>query len=448
MKAFVNARIFDGRSESISPHTAIVINDAGRIDAVGGDDLAIARTWEVIECDGRVVYPGLIDMHAHLNEACLPLMIDNGVTTARDVGNELEPILELRHSTAGGAARGPRIHCAGPMLDGEPPMWPESSAPVTDQESAAAAVEQLVDAGVDGIKAYMGITAPVLASIIDASHRRERPVTAHLGAATCLDAARAGIDSLEHAPQALYASVVSPGQALGWDQRRTLGQSRFWARFYQGWSLVKPDSCRVSDVLGQLCERGVALDPTLLVGRRMIDWALDPGALADLPSTVDAAISQDWVKNADWFVAQWSRDEALAARDAEDVIAAVVAEFARMGGTMVAGTDAPFSFLVPGVSLHQELELLVWAGLSNGQALRAATGAAAKCLGWDADVGAIKPGAFADLVVCRGDPLRSITDSAKIAQVYKGGEPAEASVHHQQGSANRAPSSCHRRDSG
>ena len=448
MKAFVNARIFDGQSELISGDTVIVVNDDGRIGAVGGDGLAIAGTWEVIDCHGCVVYPGLIDMHAHLNAACLLLMIDNGVTTVRDVGSDLASILELRRSIAAGTVRGPRIHCAGPMLDGEQPMWPEASVPVTGREAAAAAVDQLADAGVDGIKAYMGISAPVLASIVEASHRRGLRVTAHLGAATCLDAARAGIDSLEHAPQALYAGVVTPEQVLAWDKRRTLGQSRFWARFYQGWALVNPGSPQVGKVLGELCERGVALDPTLLVGRRMIDWALDPGALTGLASTVDVTISQDWVKNADWFVAAWSRDETLTARHAEDVIAAVVAQFAKMGGTVVAGTDAPFSFLVPGVSLHQEMELLVRAGLSNGQALRAATGAAAKCLGWDADVGAIKPGAFADLVVCRGDPLRSITDSAKIAQVYKGGEPAEASGHNQEGLANRAPSSCHRHDSG
>jgi imidazolonepropionase-like amidohydrolase len=72
------------------------------------------------------------------------------------------------------------------------------------------------------------------------------------------------------------------------------------------------------------------------------------------------------------------------------------------------------------------MELLVRAGLSAGQVLRAATGAAADRLGWGADVGTIQAGRLADLVVCRGDPLTSITDSARIAAVYLGGEPVRA----------------------
>jgi hypothetical protein len=426
VKAFVNARVFDGASESLSPHTVIIVGDDGRIAAVGGRDQEIAAGWEVVDCQSRIVYPGLIDMHSHLQDESLSLLIRHGVTTARDVGNDLDLILRLRDATASGAIRGPRIHCAGPLLDGKRPMWPDMSIPVEDEHAAAAAVDRLAAAGVDGLKLYMGITAELLDPIAATAGSHGLPVTAHLGAASCLDAARAGIGCLEHACQSLYAALVPASEFLVWDKRWTLGQSRYWAGFYRGWAQVDPDDAKVLGVLTELRDRNVALDPTLLVNRRLVDWAVDPAALADLESVVDPAVSRDWVANARWFVADWSPEDTAVAVNALAVVDAVVARFARLGGIVVAGTDAPFSFLVPGISLHEEMELLVRAGLSAGQVLRAATGAAAARLGWDADVGTIAPGRFADLVVCRGDPLASIKDSARIAAVYQGGELVHA----------------------
>jgi imidazolonepropionase-like amidohydrolase len=426
VKAFINARIFDGATDSLGPHTVIVVGDDGRIAAVGGRDLQIADAWEVIDCHSRVVYPGLIDMHSHLQEESLSLLIRHGVTTTRDVGNDLDVILRLRDATASGQILGPRIHCAGPLLDGKRPMWPDMSIPVEDEHEAGAAVDRLAGAGVDGLKLYMGITADLLQPIVAAARRHDLPVTAHLGAASCLEAARSGVGCLEHACQALYASLVPASEFLVWDKRWTLGQSRYWAGFYHGWAQVDPDDAKVLGVLTELRDRNVALDPTLLVNHRLVDWAVDPGALADLESLVDPALSRDWVANAKWFVADWSARDTTVAVQALAVVDAVVARFARLGGTVVAGTDAPFSFLVPGVSLHEEMELLVRAGLSAGQVLRAATGAAAARLGWGADVGTIEPGRLADLVVCRGDPLTSITESARIAAVYRGGELVHA----------------------
>jgi imidazolonepropionase-like amidohydrolase len=428
VKAFVNARIFDGTTESLSPHTSIVVRDDGRIDSVGGPDLEIGSAGEVVDCGGLVVYPGLIDMHSHLQEESLGLLIRHGVTTARDVGNDLDLILTLRTATSSGAVLGPRIHCAGPLLDGERPMWPEMAIAVADERAAAAAVSTLASAGVDGIKLYMGILPGFLRPIVETAQAHGLPVTAHLGAATCLEAARSGVGCLEHACQALYAALVPAAEFLVWDKRWTLGQSRYWAGYYRGWAKVDPDGAQVTDVLSELRDLDVALDPTLLVNQRLVDWAVDPGALSHLESLVDPAVSRDWVANAEWFTADWSAADTSVAVDALAVVGAVVARFAGLGGTIVAGTDAPFSFLVPGISMHEELQSLVAAGLLPGQALRAATGTAAERLGWAADVGTVRPGRFADLVICAGDPLRSISDSAAISEVYKGGELAYAAA--------------------
>jgi Amidohydrolase family len=422
MKAFLNAMITDGRGEGLSASTSsILVDDSGRIEAVGTGDLAVPEGYEVLDCRGHTVYPGLIDMHTHLNEASLGLFVDHGVTTVRDVGNDLQTVLGLRATTSDGTARGPRIHCAGPLLDGDPPIFPATSLSVEDEAGITAAVKYLVGAGVDGIKLYMGISPAQLAAAVDAAHAAEVPITAHLGATSCLEAAQAGVDSLEHAPQALYSSIVSPDQVLEWDKRRSLGQSRFWAQFLRGWALVDPDAGRTADVLGTLLEHKVALDPTLVVFQRMVDWATDPDSLRGLADQVDPTISERWVSAAEWFVADWSADDLQVARDALEVVKAVVARFAGLGGTFVVGTDVPFTFLVPGASLHQEMELLVEAGLAPARVLRAATADAARYLGWADDVGAIAAGRFADFVVCSGRPLEDIRDLAQITAVYQGG---------------------------
>lgn len=422
MKAFLNATVVDGSAEPSPGTRSIIVGDGGRIDAVGLGDLPVPEGCEVVDCHGQTVYPGLIDMHTHLKEAALGLFVDHGVTTVRDVGNELDTVLSLRSATSEGTARGPRVHCAGPMLDGDPPIFGGgTSLVVSDEEQAVAAVKKLVEAGVDGIKLYMGINRAQVAAAVEAAHEAGVPVTAHLGATSCVEAARAGVDSLEHAPQGLYSSTVPPEHVLEWDKRRSLGQSRFWAQFLRGWAMVDPDAGRTTDVLGTLKDHGVALDPTLFLFQRMIGWASDPDSLRALMDEVDPTISERWISAAEWFVSDWTADEVQVARDALEVVGAVVARFEALGGTLVIGTDVPFTFLVPGACLHQEMQLLVKAGLSPARVLRAATEDAARCLGWADDVGAIAPGRFADFVVCSGRPLDNIGDLARVTAVYKGG---------------------------
>jgi enamidase len=100
---------------------------------------------------------------------------------------------------------------------------------------------------------------------------------------------------------------------------------------------------------------------------------------------------------------------------------AFIRRFAAAGGSVVAGTDVPTRGLVPGVSLHQELERLVSAGLTPAQALQAATGAAGRALGYQGIVGTIEAGAYADLLVVAGDPLKQIRNADRILRIFKGG---------------------------
>ncbi len=100
---------------------------------------------------------------------------------------------------------------------------------------------------------------------------------------------------------------------------------------------------------------------------------------------------------------------------------AFVRRLAESGGMVVAGTDVPTGAIAPGAGLHQEMERLVALGLTPRQALSAATGNAARALGYQGIVGTIEAGAYADLVLVAGDPLRSIADADRIIRVFKGG---------------------------
>jgi imidazolonepropionase-like amidohydrolase len=98
-----------------------------------------------------------------------------------------------------------------------------------------------------------------------------------------------------------------------------------------------------------------------------------------------------------------------------------VALYARLGGKIAAGTDTPQQFVVPGASLHRELELYVTSGMSPAAALFTATGGAAALLGIEERVGTIGAGMAADFLLLDGDPLTDIRNTRRIAVVVKDG---------------------------
>lgn len=426
---------------------ATVVIENGRFSSIGpSETVQIPRGSSVIDASEKTVIPGLIDMHAHLKDGLFPLFLAAGVTTVKDVGNHLERVSAWRDAEASEELLSPRIRMCGPLLEGDPPMWPDISEILLDGPSASSAVDRLAAAGVDALKIYMRLTAPVMGPLIERAHHHQLPVTGHLGRVPTAEAIELGIDGLEHAPQGLYSEVVPTHLQRDADERITLGQSTFWARFLEGWTAVDPDGPDVRQMVDLMVERDVFLVTTLVTFDRMFGHGAEKRQTAPGVEHVPDDVSRRWEDYIGWFTEGWTETDFEVARQAMDTVGAVVAALHAAGGRVVAGTDAPAGYAAPGFSLHRELELLVDAGLSTADALLSATSAAAAALHADDEVGTVEPGKLADCVIVNGDPLADIREMRNIALVVKGGqmwEPGQllsADIPEDTGTHRRVPS--------
>jgi imidazolonepropionase-like amidohydrolase len=354
--ALINVRVFDGR-ELREPGTVVI--DGGIV----GNDSAGAR---IIDAGGATLLPGLIDAHVHLlNEGHLRQLADFGVTTALDMGAWPPSMVDsLRNRTGMADIRSAGIPAttAG-SRHSHLPGWPAEEM-VDGPAGAAQFVADRIAEGADYIKLIVDTPGPdqeTLDALVAASHRHGKLTVAHAVSTAALDMAlQAGVDMVTHAPldRPLTASAAAR-------------------------------------ILVQKC----VVIPTLTMMKGIADRVA--AAAAAQPEGVPAA-----------------GPSYESARDS-------VAELHRAGVPILAGTDANAAPGIPfsprhGESLHDELELLIDAGLSTVEALRAATVLPAQHFGLH-DRGVIEPGRRADLVLIDGDPIADIRATRQIRRVWCAG---------------------------
>lgn len=388
--AIRDVALFDGVNRL--EHTNVTFDE--RVLAVGQP----VPDSEVIDGAGHTVLPGLVDMHVHLKEEDrLALYLEHGVTTVKDVGNNLDRVVAWRRASAAGEIAAPRIHLCGPLLDGDPPMWPDHSV-VVDAENAERTVDELARANVDALKLYVYLEPEATRTVIRRAHQRGLRVSAHLGRTKASDAVGFGLDGIEHVAQGFYADVVPPERVLDPDDRLRLGIAPFWAQFMAGWAAVDLESERVRRTVELVAENGTFVVPTLVVMERMLEAHGDPDS--DLFRLVES----------------WSDAEHATAAQGFENLVAFVGVLHEGGVTIVAGTDVS-----QGESLHRELEHFVEAGLAPSDALRCATSVAADALGPASQTGRIATGRPSDLVLVDGDPLEEISAVRNVRAVFKAG---------------------------
>ena len=419
-----NVRVFDApRATLLEGLRDVVVRD-GRIAAIGPPGLAAAGLREI---DGRggTLLPGLVDVHTHTGStpnppwkiALLPDVGENlsaflyaGVTTVLDLGNLSPAVFQEREKLATGAHLGPHLYAAGPIFTepgGHPAevlrawlpwylRWyvlPRAVREVATPDEARRAVEALLPEHPDVLKLAIdaGATdvprlAPeTIAAIATAGHAAGVRSIAHVGSsAEAVDAVRAGVDALAHSP---------------------------WR--------------------DELTDEAVALIAT---ARVPVVVTLAIWDVAEGPRPSFLPIEHE-VARPDVMVALLapppSRDAATAAflravAAGHDARRRNVAKLRAAGVTILAGSDASNAGHFPGAGLHLELAKMVEAGLTPGEALRAATWENARFLaGEAAEFGETAVGKRADLVLVAGDPTARIDELGRITQVVLDGTVLE-----------------------
>jgi imidazolonepropionase-like amidohydrolase len=420
--ALVGATVIDGTGGPPLADAAIVVR-RGTIEFVGPRAaFELPKKTREVDVSGRWIIPGLIDAHCHLAPAAdwaPSRYLAWGVTTLRDVHGDLNTILGIRKRANLGPGNNPRVYVAGAMIDGLPATYRDAIA-VNVENNARKAVDRLVSAGTDLIKVYTHVDAALLRAIIDEARAFNLAVTGHLGMTDALTAAKAGISSIEHMSGVPEAASTDPSALFAAHYR---GFLQGWTASERSWAQL--DSAALARVATRLAEQKVAIIPTLVLHEtlsRLDDRAvLNDPALAEVP----AAQQKEWDVSGLIARAGWTGADFTAFRRSRPNQDLFLRIFAAAGGQIAAGTDASNQLLVPGYSEHREMELLVRAGLTTREALRAATRNGAVLLGVDS-LGLLAPGKAADLVVLTKNPLADIRNTRAIQSVMIRGQLLDA----------------------
>jgi imidazolonepropionase-like amidohydrolase len=391
----------------IDPHegTAVsgvtVVVRAGRITSIGTDTV-IPRNSTKIDGRGKFLMPGLWDMHVHLGFArasAFPAFVANGVTAVRDLGGELAEIDRWRTEIATGARVGPLIVRVGPMLVGQNPL--RFQLLIATPEQGRDAVRRLRAEGVDQIKV------------------KSMPRDVYV--AVMAEAQALGLSVTGHVPTVMTPEEVSDaGQSI--EHVNSLFDGTFQAARRGKPFVAEVALWRTGDEARALFQRfvrnGTYVDATLVPYER-----LSNRLVAGLPDP-------DWQYTAASARAEAEkqigrvRDDAGPQPRIDDPdfreLQAVTRMMHDAGVTLLAGTDVSF-INAPGFSLHDELELLVGAGLPPVAALRAATSAPAAVFP-KLQTGSIAPGRRADLVLLDANPLIDIRNARRIRAVILAGK--------------------------
>ena len=416
--AFVHATVIDATGAAPKRNQTVVVS-GGRIAAVGDSaDVAIPSGARAIDATGKFLIPGLWDLHVHTRYQGidhLRLLLVNGITTARDMGgpwSHLNIIKRWRDEIARGERIGPRLLTGGPLLDGADSPW-SHAAVVPDEEEGRRVVRQLSAEGADFAKVYSGLTRESFFAIADEARSVGLPVVGHVpNAVSVTEASDAGQRSVEHMTGILLASSDREGEFRNGDRfdplrLRALRNSLDLSKF---------------EALAALLRRnGTSVVPTLSNGWTRLGRARqDEGVLeADRLRYVPEAYRTEWTR-----LQPPSVDfETISFETGVELVGLLHAH----GVSILAGTDVVKPFFVPGFSLHDELRLLVDAGLSELEAIQAATRNAARFVGME-DVGTIELGMVADLILLDADPLENIENTRTIAAVVSRGRLIERSA--------------------
>ena len=390
--ALVGGTLIDATGKPPTPD-AVVLIQGDRIVAAGPrSSITIPTGAKIVDVTGKFLLPGLWDMHAHLYQTELgPTYLAAGITSARDVGNDIETATALRDAAKEKRGLGPRLLLAG-YIDGK--NGHSFDVEVETAEEARAAVQRYKNAGYEAIKIRDTVKLETLKVICAEAHRLGMTVSGHVPEGlNAFQAVEAGMDQISHlnyVETAFFPNLEHNGLEAPIN-------------------LKAPNSVKA---LKFFKEHGTVVDATDAVIELMLRpmnvpiETFEPG-FSKVPAELTVQINKKGK----------SADLAEPLRMVLDVVLKVTGALHKAGVPIVAGTDVG----VPGHTLHRELELYVKAGFTPLEAIQAATIVPARVMKVDQEVGTIETGKRADLIIVDANPLDNISNIRKISFVVTQG---------------------------
>jgi imidazolonepropionase-like amidohydrolase len=377
---------------------------------------------------GKFIIPGLWDMHAHpligdesdlqrLKTFSYPMFLANGVTGARVMrgppdANKFRALLSANRIVA------PRLYIGSPLIDGGDPRASNySRIRVSTPQQARQVVDEQKRNGADFLKVYDMLSLETYLAIAEESRRQHIPFAGHVPfAVDALVASAEGQRSFEHLFWITIACSAEGDDLRPRYAAATTTMRERTAIGRQAQDSFDEDKCR--NMISVLKANRTWVVPTFAVGHLFSnadDPALDKDPRLRYVSPQTREEGRAWTATA-------SPEEVARNRKTYALDEKVVGEMYRAGVPILAGTDVGANwYLFPGFSLHDELQLLVHAGLTPLAALQAATWNAARFMGATDRYGSVTSGKMADLVILDADPLRDITNTQQIyAVVFDG----------------------------
>jgi imidazolonepropionase-like amidohydrolase len=403
-----------------APFIADVVLRNDRIATIGRN-APVPAGATVLDVTGDYIVPGFTDMHAHVtflrdgtlsrydratSEQVLRLLLAYGVTTVRNPAAPAVDGVALREDVARGAIPGPRIFTAGEALNGRP---------FSTSAQIRAEIDRQAGVGVNAIKVYADSTPPQTAVAIDEAHRRGLKVIGHLQATDWPTAASQGIDFVTHAVSWSDTALPPQARAAYRAEQRRVGPMKARILWLESVDVNGPEIGRVIDALKA---HHISDDPTLIAYKTKFVVTAEYRGEQNV-SLAPQAMQRSWRTGGS--TADWTSDDYERMRRVWPKMLAIVYRYFREGVTLTTGTDVPNPWVVPGVSLHQEMALLSDAGIPNEAILAMTTRNAAAALGLDREIGTLEVGKRADVVVLGANPLADIHNTRQIREVFAGG---------------------------